>query len=143
MTRRNSEPERQLGVSITATPALLQGIALMPPGTESSALPRGLPISLDPEVKYLIERAQVGSQLLVSVDRDEAIQSIQGEHVPSEVVVESVKVSVSRNPSLRISSLLKLRASAITPRSQDIALSTRSGEPKTASATSARGCSRP
>ena len=64
----------------------------MPPGTESSTLPRGLPISLDPAFECLMEGVEVGSQRLVSVDREEAIQSIQGEHVPSEVVVESVEV---------------------------------------------------
>jgi len=93
MTRKNWDPERPHCVRILATQILQQDVALVPPGSASSALPRGLRISLDPALKRFIEGVKVGSQLLASVNRYETIQSLQGEHVPREIVVsESVEV---------------------------------------------------
>ena len=61
-------------------------------GSASSALLRGLRISINSAVKCLIEGVKVGSQLLVSVNSYETIQSLQGAHVSRDVVVsESVE----------------------------------------------------
>ena len=70
--------------------ALHQGVTLVLPRCASSALPRGLHTYIYPAVKCLEEGVKVGSQLLASVNRDETIQSLQGEHVPRDVVVSEL-----------------------------------------------------
>jgi len=75
---------------IPAAHALPPGVTLVLLGSPSLALSWRLRLSLDPVDKGHIKGVKVGSQLLLSVNRYETIQSLQGEHIPFEVGVSEL-----------------------------------------------------